>query len=690
MKSIAIVTDSIIKGKRLSNLGEIVKANILDVFGSNVLVKNYFIDTLTPESMIKEDIIVIMASSRASKVRRYTSHPENIIVAKRTFSKKSIAPLYDIPEGSDVLIVNDDIETVLESISSLYHIGIKNVNLIPFISGKDYNHIKYAVSPSEPELIPENIENVFDVGHRVLDISTMLLIINTLKIDDKKTQQNLYNYYQEIFSSNEGIVQNYNSLLARTEELDQLLDLSHDGILLTDKEGKILIYNKKFKEIFDLKGKLRDQNIGEILKEIDPAIYSENDFHDDLIHFKKKIINLEKRNVIHFNKEERMYFSFQEVTHIKKLEQNLSRKLRQKGHVARYSLNDIVTTSSEMKNIVQKAKKIAQTDLTVLITGESGTGKEILAQAIHNASPRKNQPFIAVNSAAIPESLIESELFGYESGSFTGALKEGKPGLFEKAHNGTIFLDEIGDMPNHLQSKLLRVLQERQIVPVGSDRVIDIDIRVIAATHKSPTEMIESGSFRKDLFYRLNVFPLELPSLSERVQDIPPLLKRFTGNRFLFSPECIDLLKNHNWPGNIRELYNIAQYISTFEERDIVDIDSLPRYMKNQFQISKKSRDKFSRSNELLVLGEMTDPELSFAVLKAIDLLNSIGKTAGRNHIIQLMKQEDYSIGESLLRRILAQLQSLDFIIIKKGRSGCYLTEKGALHLSSQQIQVEI
>ncbi len=157
--------------------------------------------------------------------------------------------------------------------------------------------------------------------------------------------------------------------------------------------------------------------------------------------------------------------------------------------------------------LIERSKRIATSDLTVLITGESGTGKEILAQAIHNASPRKMQPFIAINAAAIPENLLESELFGYSKGSFTGALKEGKTGIFERANNGTIFLDEIGDMPLHLQTKLLRVLQEKQITPVGSDHVIDVDVRIIAATHKDPLKMVESGNFRKDLFYRLNVFP---------------------------------------------------------------------------------------------------------------------------------------------------------------------------------------
>jgi hypothetical protein len=182
-----------------------------------------------------------MAGSRAIKVKNFVSNHDKIIVARRTFSKHGIYQLFSIPEGTDVLVVNDNIETVLDSISSLYHIGVKHVNLIPFIPEKDYHHINHAVSPSEPKLVPNYIKHVYDVGSRVIDIPTMLLIISMLQINDKQTQQKLYNYNQKIFSPNEGIIQNYTNLLTRTEEMDQLLDLSHDGILLTDRNGKILI-----------------------------------------------------------------------------------------------------------------------------------------------------------------------------------------------------------------------------------------------------------------------------------------------------------------------------------------------------------------------------------------------------------------------------------------------------------------
>ncbi|OPL08658.1 MAG: hypothetical protein AVO33_09580 [delta proteobacterium ML8_F1] len=673
MKSIAIVTDSIYKSNRPHYVGDIIRKNLYEVFKDKIQVRNYFLDQLQEGETVSEDIVLVMAGSRAIKIKDHVPNPDFIFVAKRTFLKRGVYPLFSLPQNTDVLVVNDDIETVLDSVSSLYHIGVKHVNLIPFESHKDYHHIQYAVSPSEMELIPEYIENTFDLGSRVLDIPTMLLIMSTLEIKDKVTQQNLYDYYQKVFSDNEIITENYSNLLTRTEELDYLLDLSHDAIVLTDTSGRILVHNRKFNEIFNITRPVIDETLHELIPEIPLRDCYPQDFHDDLVVFKKKYLNLEKKNLVHFNRELRMYFSFQEVTHIKKLEQNLTQKLRKKGQIAKYTFDDILTDSSEVFQIIEKSKKIAQTDLTVLITGESGTGKEVLAQAIHNSSRRKNQPFIAINGAAIPDNLLESELFGYVSGSFTGALKGGKKGLFELANNGTVFLDEIGDMPNHLQSKLLRVLQERQITPIGSDQIIEIDVRVIAATHKNPQEMIATGSFRTDLFYRLNVFPIELPPLRNRKKDIPLLLEAFTGGKYRFEPESLEKLTQYSWPGNIRELFNIAQYIATIEERDRVDLASLPGYIRLAEDLPPaKAPLSLTR-----LIEEIVPLQEALTVLKSIATLNRIKKTAGRKHLGEFVQKQGLSLSENSLKKILLTLADHELILIKKGRSGSFITKKG-------------
>jgi two-component system response regulator GlrR len=228
--------------------------------------------------------------------------------------------------------------------------------------------------------------------------------------------------------------------------------------------------------------------------------------------------------------------------------------------------SEIITRNPTLKERLAQAKMVAATDARVLITGESGTGKELLAKAIHRASPRKNKPFVAINCSAMAENLLESELFGHERGAFTGATKSHK-GLFQAADGGTLLLDEIGDMPMRLQVKLLRVLQENQVRPVGSTEAVQVDVRVISATHRDLLEMMRQGRFREDLYYRLNVVNIDIPVLDERREDIPLLVSHFlqqiateaSQERKVYAPEAIELLVTAEWPGNIRQLYNIVR-----------------------------------------------------------------------------------------------------------------------------------
>jgi two-component system response regulator GlrR len=227
---------------------------------------------------------------------------------------------------------------------------------------------------------------------------------------------------------------------------------------------------------------------------------------------------------------------------------------------------EIITRNPAMKEILAQAKMVAATDARVLITGESGTGKELLAQAIHRASSRKDKPFVAINCSAMAENLLESELFGHEKGAFTGATRSHK-GLFQAAEGGTLLLDEIGDMPMRLQVKLLRVLQEHQVRPVGSTEALRVDVRVISATHRNLQDMMREGKFREDLYYRLNVVGMRIPVLDERREDIPLLVSHFLQQiareagqeRKVYAPEAVELLVTAEWPGNIRQLYNIVR-----------------------------------------------------------------------------------------------------------------------------------
>jgi len=228
--------------------------------------------------------------------------------------------------------------------------------------------------------------------------------------------------------------------------------------------------------------------------------------------------------------------------------------------------SDIITRNQGMKEVLQQAKMVAATDARVLITGESGTGKELLARAIHNASPRHDKPFTAINCSAMAENLLESELFGHEKGAFTGATRTHK-GLFQAAEGGTLLLDEIGDMPMRLQVKLLRVLQENQVRPVGSTEALQVDVRVISATHRDLQELMREDHFREDLYYRLNVVNIKLPTLDDRREDIPLLVANFLQiiareagqERKVYAPEAVEMLVTAEWPGNIRQLYNVVR-----------------------------------------------------------------------------------------------------------------------------------
>jgi len=256
----------------------------------------------------------------------------------------------------------------------------------------------------------------------------------------------------------------------------------------------------------------------------------------------------------------------------------------------RYTLDSIVGVSSSIVSLKKAAQRAAATDLPVLITGESGTGKEIFAHAIHNASSRRLYPFIRINCAAIPRDLLESELFGYERGAFTGAKACGKPGKFELAHHGSIFLDEIGDLPPETQPKLLRVLEEKEFERIGGTSYVSSNFRLIAASNQDLKEMIAAGRFRTDLFYRLNVLQLPIPPLRERREDIPVIAAHMLAKMCEESslapisadPRAAEALFNYDWPGNVRELYNVLSRVLSFLEGDVIRLDDLPVHIQNR------------------------------------------------------------------------------------------------------------
>lgn len=332
--------------------------------------------------------------------------------------------------------------------------------------------------------------------------------------------------------------------------------------------------------------------------------------------------------IIQNNKVEKIVCFFQEYK-----ENNKINKMIQDS--VKYASNNIQGQSLELKKVLELIRRIASSNTTVLITGESGTGKELFAKAIHYESNRRNEPFIAINCSAIPDNLLESELFGYTKGAFTSASTSGKMGKFELANKGTILLDEIGDMPINLQAKLLRVLQEKKIEKLGDTKSIDVDIRILAATNKDLKELIEKKQFREDLYYRINVIPLYLPPLRNRKGDISILAKYFLEKHDLlllknikgFLPETIAILNNYDWPGNIRELENVIEYALNMENTEFIQPDSLPFDVIN----NNKSYNKIEINN---IGGNLQSAIDEVEKMKLKEFLSIYGNTTESKKII--------------------------------------------------------
>ncbi|HYE81755.1 MAG TPA: sigma 54-interacting transcriptional regulator [Clostridia bacterium] len=370
----------------------------------------------------------------------------------------------------------------------------------------------------------------------------------------------------------------------RAKRYQTILDCSEEGIISFDKGNKITSINATAKKILDIKSEAAiDSDKDFISNESLNMLFGDgNELYNKLMKINDKQVLVNRIPIIIDNDTLGIVVNFQEISNIQKIERNLRAELYRKGLIAKYTFSDIIGDSHIIKETINKAKKIGRKNSTIMIIGETGTGKELFAQSIHNISDRREGPFVAVNCAALPENLLESELFGYEEGAFTGAKKGGKIGMFELAHNGTIFLDEISEIPLSLQGRLLRVLQERKILRVGGDSVVDVDIRIIVATNKNLYGKVMEGKFREDLFFRINVLDLYIPLLRERKQDIPLLFDncfKKLGTRIKvksLNRDVVNWIMSYNWPGNVRELENFAhKMIILLEDNDNIDVDSL-------------------------------------------------------------------------------------------------------------------
>lgn len=377
-------------------------------------------------------------------------------------------------------------------------------------------------------------------------------------------------------------------------KIKESMDAIQDGIISTDSKNFIAICNKAMSAFIGVPSeKIVNLKLSEAMKKYP---------------FIKKVFQANNNDIIHHNGSQyavNVIFlpgsvltntsrAVINIPELQKKELAIREKLLANNYVARTSFSNIIAKDPAMQQVCDQAKRYAPTNSNILITGESGTGKEVLAQSIHNESTCRQGAFIAINCAAIPETLLESELFGYEEGAFTGAKKGGKVGLIELSHNGTLFLDEIGLIPYSLQAKLLRVIQERQISRLGGNNLIHVRNRLICATNENLPDLIAQGKFREDLFYRINVLPLRIPNLRERKLDIIPLAKHFIkeksmelGQNFIVEDNELLPLLNYNWPGNVRQLEAFIERLIVLQTEDTIQMNNILNLMHTLPQIQK-------------------------------------------------------------------------------------------------------
>lgn len=375
-----------------------------------------------------------------------------------------------------------------------------------------------------------------------------------------------------------------------------VIDSISDGIILVNRSGEIIRSNKIACHILRIPFECEQtcklseiEHLQPLAQDLDKAVHDS----DVILQHEFDMPNEEKFNLLCTSR--RIMVDGKHMGNIIILRKK--RNKESKKNTAKYFFSSLLGEDYNFKRAIQLASKGARTDKSILIIGESGTGKELFAQSIHNASTRQDGPFIAINTAAIPKALIASELFGYVDGAFTNAVKGGKQGKFEAANGGTIFLDEIGDMPLELQAHLLRVLEEKEIMPVGSNLPRPIDVRIIAATNKDLFQLVKENKFRLDLYYRLNVISIHIPPLKNRKDDIELLAKHFLPTKE-FSPKVLKYFYGYEWPGNLRELKNIMEQIEIFCDETVVTEAFLPDYLKNQFEVQEKSEGLFEKAVE--------------------------------------------------------------------------------------------
>ncbi|MDL2293891.1 sigma 54-interacting transcriptional regulator [Ruminococcaceae bacterium OttesenSCG-928-D13] len=644
-----------------------IQNNLYSVLGEYVDITTYYLNEMEETQAIQADAYLVLYEEMLSCLVRHINDFSKVVVVVRSIQRKYLQPVLEIPTGTDVLVINDSRESCLQTVSLIYELGVGHLNLLPYdgelMEQGAYNNVYTAIITQDMEhLVPKHIRHVCNIYNREVSFETFQKLIAILDLENPVVQRNLMRKIDDDMDPGINFRTSYLSNFLKDQLLTNVIENFYQAILLMDKSGLLHYVNEKANNSLHLKSG-DDFSKSPLYSE---ALLARPDFKDELVRFEGENYLVEKKSIVLLNEVIGHCLILQNENDLRNTEVNLNQQLKKRGLYAKHNFEDITHASAVMGQCISVAKRVAPSDYTILVRGESGTGKELLAQSIHNYSLRKNAPFVAINCAALPESLLESELFGYAPGAFTGAQKNGKVGLFEHAQHGTIFLDEIGDISTNLQPRLLRVIQERQIMKVGSDKIIDVDVRIIAATNVDLEGRIAEGKFRVDLFHRLNVIALNIAPLRERREDILPLLERFLGRIYgSITPAEQRVLMAYDWPGNVREVENVAAYYRI--------LGALPDHFSGAAP-KPSAAVPCGAPAAPPVRGEAALEHLVLAlVAEASGAFHGIGRSAIR---LKLAEQ-GVAIGEGRLRKALEKLQDMGYIKANLGRLGSQVTPLG-------------
>lgn len=669
-KRLGIVTES-------KDVGSEYKRQLLKVFNDDIEIVNYSFDINNVKDIKDIDVLLISTYSQYEVLRKDIDKNIPIVITKLTLSKNGYNMLKDTVIDKKVMLVNLSFEMCIETIALLYQLGFDDYELIPvFPNMKAVPDLKAAITTGEERYVPAGVETILDLGHRAIDKNTLVDIAIKLQMENVLTDRRILDYFDELVSSDKGFEFFISKSKTLKNQFNTLLSIMNKGVIGVGEDAVIESFNENARKLIGKNIAYIGKYINEVLPEIEFEEYlkTKKQIINKLIKINEKNITMSIFPVSGLNENDGVdngAYVIMESFESQETAQNMLRlQLANKGHIAKYDVSNIIGKSKEIEEVKKLVIRMGNSKSGVLITGESGTGKELVAQAIHNASHIRDKQFVAINCAALSPNLLESELFGYESGAFSGASKSGKIGIFELANNGTLFLDEIGEMPIDLQVRLLRVIQEKEVMRVGGSMVIKVNVRIIAATNKNLYEQVEKGLFRKDLYFRLNVLPINIPPLRERIEDISVLFEYFKemhGCKFELSAEVINFVNNYTWQGNIRELRNCVEYFDNIGVR-LITLDHLPYHMKT---FLKETVDK---ENEINLLN-LTNDE-SFVLNQYYNAFKDRVKL-GRKSISMKAFENNRFLSEYDVRKILTDLSRYGYINVSVGRGGSTITKKG-------------